>query len=715
MKNTLCFLLLFCALSLPAAATPSSDIEKQIDSILSKMTLQEKLGQLQMLPGENGKPTTEQLELARKGLLGAALNIHGPNNINKLQQATRESRLKIPLLMATDMLHGYRTILPIPLGQAATFDPELIEKASALAAREARSAGINWTLAPMADIIRDVRWGPSGDTFGEDPHLAAVMTRSSILGLQGSDYSAPNKVAACAKYLAASGGVEGGREGYTVEASLRQLEGLYFPPFKAAAGAGVACFMTSDAALNGLPGAANTWLIRSVLKKGWGFDGMVLSSPEALPYLTMSGLAKNDAEAAAIALNAGVDMETPSQLYSKFLPMGLDNNLVSQANLNDAVRRVLRIKFRAGLRTDTLAEQKTESVAPALNNTNREVAYKTALESIVLLKNEDRILPIRKQIKKILVVGGLADDPLAQLGIATPDGRPNDTITILSAIRNSAEKRGIAVNYEPGTGLFPGPKDDISKAILAAADADLIVAVVGENYYEHGKREMLGNIQPTGEQQMLLAPLSSQGKPVVAVVLSARPLFFTASHITSAILAAWFPGTMGGQAIADILFGETQPSGKLPVSWPMLPGALPIYYNHTFTTLTPQYPFGHGLTYANFELSGLELSKRKISPDGSISVGATLRNKSSVKADEVLQLYIQDAAASAPRPVKELKAFRRVTVGPGKTVKVTFTLGPKQLGFYDINGKFTVEPGEFKVWVATSSAGGLEGSFTVNP
>ena len=713
MKNTLCFLLLFCALALPAAATPSSHIEKQIDSLISKMTLQEKLGQLQILPGENGKPTAEQLELARKGLLGAALNVHGAKNVNELQQAAQLSRLKIPLLTAMDMLHGYRTIFPMPIGQAATFDPDLIEKISAIAATEARISGVNWALGPMADIMRDARWGPSGETFGEDPYLAAVMTRSSVLGLQGNDYSAPNKVAACAKYLAASGGVEGGREGYRTDSSRRNLEELYFPPLKAAAGARVAGFMTANMVLNGLPSTANPWLIRSVLKNGWAFDGAVLGY---LPYLVEIGAAKDDSEATSLAINSGVDMELASQLFSAHMPALLKNNRVSTETINEAVRRVLRIKFRAGLLNAVpLADAKAEAATLALDREKRESAYKAALESLVLLKNEQHTLPFHKSIKKILLVGAMADDSTAQLGSWSADGRAKDTVTVLSALRSKTEKLGMELAYVPGTGLDPSPKDSIPEAVTAAHSADAIVAVIGEHGFEPNFHDTFGDLQPSGLQPALVTALASMNKPMAVILISNRPLFLMPGHMVPAIMAAWFPGTLGGSAIADVLFGDAQPSGKLPVSWPMVPGQVPVYYNHTVAEMQPAYPFGHGLTYANFELSGLELSKRTIAPDGSISVGARLHNKSSVKADEVLQLYIQDTTASAPRPVKELKAFRRVTVDPGKTVKVKFTLGPKQLGFYDVNGKFAVEPGEFKVWVATSSEGGLEGSFTVNP
>ena len=713
MKNISRFTLLFCALAQTAFATPSADIEQQINTLISKMTLQEKLGQLQMLPGNNGKATPEQLELARKGLLGAALNVRGAKNTNELQLAAQESRLKIPLLIAGDIMHGYRTIFPIPLGLAATFDPELVEQAAAISAREARAAGVNWTLAPMADIARDARWGPTGDTFGEDPYTAAVMTRAMIRGFQGDDYSAPGKIAACAKYLAASGAVEGGKEGYQAESSLRNLEQLYFPPLKAAVGAGVAGFMTADAALNGLPCAANSWLLRSVAKKGWKFDGIVLSGQESLPFMLESRLAKNQAEAATLALNAGVDMENQSRFYGKFLPTALDSGLVSEADINEAVKRVLRVKFRAGLMKNPLSDQKAEAATVPLDAGKRELAYKTALESIVLLKNNNKTLPIKKEIKRILVIGGLAEDKAAQLGAWPADSRANDVITVVSSIKAIAEKRGIEVAYVPGTGTLPSDNDDIEKTISAAHETELIIAVVGEHIYDPVSRDVFGDLQPTGMQTIMLNGLPAQVRPVVLIVMSARPLFVMSANSAQASISAWFPGTMGGAAIADILFGNSQPSGKLPVSWPIAPGLVPSYYNQGTPAIFPKYPFGHGLTYADFGLSDLRLGKKKIGPKDTITVAAKLSNKSDVRAEEVLQLYIQAASSSATRPVRELKAFRRVAVNPGKAVKVQFTIGPKELGFYNAENKFVVEPGDFKVWIGTSSAGGLEGSFSV--
>ena len=735
MKKLFAAILLSAALPLCAAkplAPKKPDIEKQISALLSKMSLEEKLGQLQQLDGEaNGNARPLHFELARKGLLGSTFNVRGAKRVNELQKAALESRLKIPILFAFDVIHGYRTVFPIPLGETASFDPEAAELDAAIAAKEARAAGVRWTFAPMVDIARDPRWGRMAEGSGEDPYLGAVMARARVRGFQGGDYSAPGKVAACAKHWAAYGAAEAGRDYNTADISARTLYETYFPPFRAALDEGVATFMSAFESLNGVPCTANPWLLRTVLKKDWGFDGLVVSDYESVMELIKHGVAVDTASAAALAFNAGLDMEMRTRMLAASGVELVKKNRLPMKVVDEAVRRVLRVKFRAGLFENPYADEQADAALVPIDGDKREAAYNAALKSFVLLKNDNKTLPLPRNLKKLLVVGALADDRAALMGSWTGDGQEQDVVSILEGFRARAQETGVELLYSRGAGPVASDTDDLSAAVDAAEEADFVVAVLGEGPLMSGEAASRADISLPGRQLDLLKALAYTRKPMAVVLLSGRPLEINwLAENVPAIMAIWFPGSMGGPALADALFGDRQVAGKLPVSWPRAVGQLPLYYNHPSTgrpysasdkytskyldvANTPLFPFAHGLTYQDFTLSGPELSASTITAKGVLKVGAQLRNNGTVRADEVVQLYIQDVAASVSRPVRELKGFRRVTVEPGESKRVEFTLGPAELGFYGADLKYRVEPGEFRVWVSTSSEGGLPGSFHV--
>ncbi|NLO90489.1 MAG: glycosyl hydrolase [Elusimicrobia bacterium] len=724
--------LLLAALAAPVLAAAPADMDARIGALLSQMTVEEKLGQLQQLDGEaNGEARAEHFDLARKGLLGSTLNVRGAKRTNELQRAALQSRLAIPILFAFDVIHGYRTIFPVPLGEAASFDPAQAETDAALAARETRASGVRWTFAPMVDIARDPRWGRIVEGSGEDAYLGSAMARARVRGFQGADYSAGDRVAACAKHWAAYGAAEAGRDYSTAEVPERTLYETYFPPFRAAVEQGVATFMSAFDSLNGVPCTANTWLMRGVLKGDWGFPGLVVSDYTSVHELMAHGVAADGADAARLALNAGVDMEMVSRDYVTNGAALLAQGKISQAELDEAVRRVLRVKFLAGLFDKPYAEEAAEDAIVSMNGDSRQAAYDAAVKSFVLLKNENNALPIPPGVKNLLLVGALADDQAALMGSWTGDGKAEDCITVLQEFRAKSAERGIRLTYLYAAGPEASEKDDILAAVKAAKRADYVVAVLGEGPNMSGEAASRSDLSLPGRQLELLKALAATGKPVALALMSGRPvdLNWPAANIP-AIMQAWFPGTMGGPALADALFGTVQPAGKLPLSWPRSVGQIPLYYNHLSTGRpadpgnkysskyldapnTPLYPFGHGLTYMPFELNDLRVSASSIAPSGTVSVSASLSNKGSVRADEVVQLYLQDTVASVARPVRELKGFERVTLEPGQSRRVEFKLGPSELGFYGADLKYRVEPGEFRVWVSTSSEGGLQGSFNV--
>jgi beta-glucosidase len=722
--------LLIQALSV-AAQAPRTSVERRINSLLARMTLEEKIGQLQQLDGEaNGNYRLEHLELVRRGLLGSTLNVRGAERSNELQRvAVEQSRLKIPLLFGFDVIHGYRTIFPIPLGEASSWDTVAVERAASIAAREARASGVHWTFAPMVDIARDARWGRIAEGSGEDPYLGSALARARVRGFQGTDYSAPDRVVACAKHWAAYGAAEAGRDYNTTDMSETTLRDIYFPPFKAATDAGVGTFMSAFNDLNGVPATANPFIMTKVLRNEWKFDGFVVSDYTAVEELLKHGVAADGSEAARLALTAGVEMEMVSRLYNKHVAQLLREGKLSQAILNEAVRRILRIKFRLGLFERPYADAVREQSALA-NPEHIKAARDIASRSMVLLKNERETLPLSKTLRSIAVIGPLADSRKDMIGSWSGDGRAEDAVTLLAGIKAKVGPR-VKVSYAKGCEINDDSNAGFDEALKAARGADVAIVAVGESAEMSGEAASRSSLDLPGRQLELVKALHATGKPVIVVLMNGRPLSIVwVAENVPAILETWFAGTQGGHAIADVLFGDVNPGGKLPVTFPRNAGQCPIYYNHKNTgrppdannkytskyldvPWTPLFPFGYGLSYTKFRLTNLQLSARSIPVSGRLTASVEVENTGARAGDEVVQLYIRDVASSVTRPVKELKGFERITLRPGERRRITFKLGPEQLGFYNRDMRFTVEPGEFKVFAGTNSEEGLEGSFSV--
>ena len=711
-------------LAFPFSSTSQrpSNVEQKIEALLARMTLEEKLGQLQQLDGEaNGNYRPEHLDLVRKGMLGSTLNVRGAQRTNELQRiAVEQSRLKIPVLFGFDVIHGYRTIFPVPLGEASSWDPPVAERSASIAAAEARAAGVHWTFAPMVDIARDARWGRIVEGSGEDPYLGAAMARARVRGFQGNDYSGSDKVMACAKHWVAYGAAEGGRDYNTTDMSERTLREIYFPPFKAAVDEGVGTLMSAFNDLNGVPASANPFTLTTVLRSEWKFDGFVVSDYTSVQELIQHGLAANEADAAQLALNAGVDMEMVSRLYSQNGPQLLRSGKLSEARIDEAVRRVLRMKFRLGLFDRPYADE-TRERSVILSQANVSAARETAARSIVLLKNEQETLPLPKNLKSIVVVGPLADDQVDMLGPWSGDGNAADVVTLLSGIKQKVSP-GTKVIYAKGGEIDSDSTQGFDEAVRAARDADAVIIAVGESAAMSGEASSRSSLDLPGRQLDLVKAVQATAKRVIVVLMNGRPLTINwIAGNSPAILETWFAGTQAGNAIADVLFGDVNPGGKLPVTFPRSVGQEPLYYNHMNTgrppdannkytskyldlPWTPLFPFGYGLSYTQFRLSNLQLSAPRIRPDGRITVSVEVENVGHIAGDEVVQLYIRDVAASVTRPVRELKGFQRITLRPGEKRRLEFRLGPEQLGLYDRQMRFVVEAGEFKVMVGNSSA-----------
>ena len=714
----------------PSLSQRSGDIEKRIDALLAQMTLEEKLGQLQQLDGEsNGNFRPEHLQLARQGLLGSTLNVRGAQKTNQLQRiAVTESRLKIPLIFGFDVIHGYRTIFPIPLGEAASWDPAAVERSTSIAAAEARAAGVHWTFAPMVDIARDPRWGRIAEGAGEDPYLGSQMARARVRGFQGNDYSASDRIVACAKHWVAYGAAEGGRDYNTTEVSERTLREVYFPPFRATVNAGVGTFMSAFNDLDGVPASANRFTLTEVLRGEWKFDGFVVSDYTSVEELIKHGVAANGADAAREALNAGVEMEMVSRLYNKNARELMRQHQLTQQTIDEAVRRILRVKFRLGLFARPYTDEGLESKV-IFNSANVAAAREIAGRSIVLLKNDRHTLPLDKNVRSIALIGPLADSQADMLGSWSGDGKPEDAITLLQGIK--ARVPQATVNYAQGCDIGCATADGFENALRAAKESDVAIIAVGESAAMSGEAASRSSLDLPGRQLDLVKAVEATGKPTVVVLMNGRPLTINwIAENSPAILETWFGGTQAGNAIADVLFGDVNPGGKLPVTFPRTIGQIPIYYNHKNTgrppdagnkysskyldaPWTPLFPFGYGLSYTQFEITNLQLSSQHIPLAGKVTVRVDVRNTGKRAGDEVVQLYIRDTAASVTRPVKELKGFQRVTLQPGETKHLEFVLGAEQLGFWNRQMRFMVEPGEFKVMVGPNSEDLIETKFEV--
>ena len=728
--TVLLFSILLFLFILPISAQRNqAEIENKINALIAKMTLAEKLGQLQMLDGEaNGKYRPEHLELARKGLLGSTLNVRGAKMTDELQRAALESRLKIPILLGFDVIHGYRTIFPVPLGESASWDLNSIEKTAAIAAAESRAAGVHWTFAPMVDIARDPRWGRIIEGAGEDTYLGSKIAFARVRGFQGTDYSANDKVLATAKHWVGYGAAEAGRDYNTTNISERSLREIYFPPFKASIDAGVGSFMTAFNDLDGIPATGNPYILRDVLRKDWKFDGLVVSDYTAVMELMFHGLAKDEPDAAMYGLNAGTNIEMVSRLYNQYGADLVKNNKVSMETIDEAVRNVLRIKYRLGLFDKPFADEKLEK-REIFKKEYRDYAEVSAEKSFVLLKNENETLPISKKIKSIAVVGDLANNKKEMNGNWTGDGQPEDPITILEALKQ--KHPNVKINYAKGCDAYCQTDQEFNAATEAARSSDFTIMVVGESADMSAEAASRSDINLPGMQTDLIKQIDETGKPYAVVLMNGRPLTinWTAEN-SPAILETWFAGTMAGNAIIDTLFGDANPGGKLPITFPRSVGQIPIYYNHKSTGRpflaeqkytskyldipnSPLYPFGYGLSYTNFDFRNLRLDKLKIKPTESVKVSVEVTNTGKLAGDEVVQLYINDIAASVTRPVRELRGFRRITLQPKETKTIEFTLAPDDLAFYNREMKRVIEPGKFQIIVGDSSDSGLRSTLEV--
>ena len=721
----------FLAAIAPVRSQRPRDVEQRVNALLAQMTLEEKLGQLQQLDGEgNGNFRPEHLELIRKGLLGSTLNVRGAQRTNQVQRvAMNESRLKIPVLFGFDVIHGYRTIFPIPLAEASSWDPSLAERSAAVAAQEANNVGLRWTFAPMVDIARDPRWGRITEGAGEDPFLGAAFARARVRGFQGVDYSAPDKVLACAKHYVAYGAAEGGRDYNTTDLSENTLREIYFPPFKAAADAGVGTLMSAFNAINGVPASANAFTLTKVLRDEWKFDGFVVSDYTSVKELINHGVAANEEEAAALALNAGVEMEMVSRSYNTFGPRLLQQNKVTMARIDEAVRRVLRIKFRLGLFDQPYTDEAREPNA-LLRPESIRLAREIAGRSMVLLKNDREALPLSKSVGSIAVIGPLADDRRAPLGWWAGDGKEENTVTPLAGIKAKVSAQ-TKVGYAKGCDVKDDSTAGFDEAVNLAKQSDLAILFVGETADMVGEAASRSTLDLPGRQMELVQAIHAVGKPTVVVLVNGRPLSvgWIANNVP-AILESWMGGSESGNAIADILFGDVNPSAKLPVTFPRSVGQVPMYYNYMNTgrppeaenrytskyfdmPWTPLFPFGHGLSYTKFKITNLQLSAPRIDANGKLTVSVDVENVGARAGDEVVQLYIRDPVATMTRPVKELKGFQRVSLQPGQKRRVEFVLDREHLGFWNREMRYVVEPGEFRVMVGSSSADVIEARFEV--
>nr|WP_315170057.1 beta-glucosidase BglX [uncultured Flavobacterium sp.] len=748
---------LMTTVSMNAQKIPHLDqtkpIEERIDLLMQQMTLEEKVGQMNQYngfwevtgPAPKGGDAEKKYEHLRKGWVGSMLTVRGVKEVKAVQKiAVEETRLGIPLIIGFDVIHGYKTLSPIPLAEAASWDLEAIKKSAQVAADEASAVGINWTFGPNVDISNDARWGRVMEGAGEDPYLGSKIAKARVTGFQGdtkADLLKVNTIAACAKHFAAYGFAESGRDYNTVDISDSKLYNTVLPPFKSATDAGVRTLMNSFNILNGVPATGNAFLQRDILKGQWKFDGFVVSDWASVREMMAHGFAKDGAEATAKAVIAGSDMDMESHLYVVELVKLVKEGKVKEALVDDAVRRILRVKFELGLFDNPYkyCDEKREK-ATLGSKANNEAVLDMAKKSIVLLKNEKGLLPLKKAGQKIAMIGALANDknsPLGSWRIASDDN------TAVSVLEGMQQYKGNQLTFEKGADLTVGKTTFIDELVFNTADksgfeaakkvaatADVVVMVLGEHGFQSGEGRSRTNLDLPGVQQELLEEVYKVNPNIVLVLNNGRPLAlpWAAEHIP-AIVEAWHLGTQTGNAVAQVLYGDYNPSGKLPMSFPRNVGQVPIYYNnyntgrpvnsdknvfwshYTDVEKTPLFPFGFGLSYTTFDYKKLKINKASFAKGEPVVVSVDITNSGNYDGKEIAQLYIQDVAASLARPVKELKGFELIALKKGETKTVTFTLTEKELGFYDNAGKYLVEAGTFKLMVGGSSDKGLEGQF----
>jgi beta-glucosidase len=729
----------------PPAAEPAP-YEAEVQALLGRMTVEEKLGQLQQLAwtgdtGPGGGQTAKAEKAARQGRLGSVLNIYGAKTTNTLQRmAVEESRLGIPLVFGLDVIHGMWTTFPIPLAQAASFDPAVATRDAEVSAKEARSNGVHWAFSPMMDVTHEPRWGRISEGSGEDPYLTAAIAAAKTRGYQGDDLRAKDRLAACAKHFAAYGGAEGGRDYNTVDVSEARLRNLYLGPFLAAVDAGVATVMASFNTIGGVPAHGNRHTLTEILKEDWEFGGVVVSDYNGIQEMTVHGFAADHADAGRLALNAGVDMEMASTTLADHGKRLLRGGDITTARLDDAVARILRLKFRLGLFDHPYADEDAAIGEPT--KASRAAARETAARTLVLLKNtparkeETALLPLSPSASAIAVVGPFADSTDLRGSWAGPWADAFPPVTVLDAVKDAAPKAQVS----HARGVDPAGEDTggIAKAAAVARAAEVAIVVVGEASALSGEAAVRSDISLPGQQEKLIAAIADTGTPFVVVQVSGRPLTMGGwLDSAPAVLQAWHPGIEGGNAIADVLFGTVNPGGKLPVSFPRSAGQIPIYYNHENTGRPydpdnkytskyldladgPQFAFGHGLSYTTFDIGEPKLSVSRVTADAlregdTVEVAVPVRNTGKREGDEVVQVYLRDPVASLVQPVRRLCGFRRVTLGAGKSATLRFRLGAEDLGFWthDRDGTFTVEKGEIQIYAGNSSLARSERTLTI--
>lgn len=735
-------------LNMATATAQKQTMSEYIDKLMAKMTVEEKIGQLNLLPGNDintGEIMNSPLaELVQRGQLGAVLNVKGVAKVRSLQQyAVQKSRLGIPLLIGQDVIHGYETVLPIPLAQACAWNPDAVEAGSRMAATEASANGINWVYSPMVDVSTDARWGRIAESYGEDPYLSSVMAAAAVRGYQGSGEAsgyATNEVMACLKHYALYGAAEGGRDYNTVDMSHLRMYNQYLPPYKAAVEAGVGSVMSSFNIADGIPATGNRWLITDVLRRQWGFNGFLVTDYGSINEMTVWGFG-NHKTSTIQAFNAGTDMDMCSKAYSSYLKQCIDEGSVSMNDLDRAVRRVLEAKYKLGLFSNPYRYCDLKRPARDIYTAeHRQLARDVAAQTFVLLKNDNNLLPLRKQ-GTIALIGPLADTRSNMVGCWSTADKPEKYSTLREAMTRYLGNRA-TVLYAQGSNIYldsvrqravetrrPIPIGDngqlLQEAISTANKADVVVACLGEMAEMTGESKSRADLNMPDAQLILLKALLETGKPVVLLNFSGRPtvLSWESEHVP-AIMNVWFPGSEAGDAVCDVLFGDKAPTGKLAVSMPRATGQEPLYYNHLNTgrpiadgskvyvryrsnyidvVQGPLYPFGFGLSYTTYSYGPVTLSSANITPEGKVTASIEVTNTGQRDGDEVVQLYIHDKLASVVRPVKELKGFQRVHIAKGGSKTVSFEIDAKKLSYYDANGKTVLEPGDFDIMIGPNS------------
>ncbi len=727
------------------------DVEKKVDSLLALMTLEEKIGQLVLYNGSwdltgpaSNLDNQQKEENIKNGRVGAMLNVLSVKATTEAQKLVMEnSRLKIPMLFGYDVIHGYSTMFPVPLGETASWDLEAIEEGARIAALESVAHGVNWTFSPMIDISRDARWGRIMEGSGEDPYLTSVVGVAKIKGYQGTDLSDPNTIAATAKHFAGYGLAEAGRDYNTVHLGENELHNTILPPFKAAVDAGVATVMNSFNDIDGIPATGHRVLQRDILKEEWGWEGFVVSDWASITEMIYHGFAKDKTHAAEIAMKAGSDMDMEGGSYEEGLAGLVKEKKVDEDLIDDAVKRVLRVKFKLGLFEDPYRYSNKDMLATLPVEKHMEVARDIARKSIVLLKNENNILPLKPSLKNIAVIGPLADDKDTPIGNWRAQGEANSAISVIEGVRNAVGNRG-KVTYAKGTDLGMGERSFLmplkinktdrsgfAEAVAVASKADVVLMVLGEDGFQSGEGRSQVEIGFAGLQQELLEEVYKVNKNIVLVLMNGRPMDISrATENLPGIVVTWQLGSESGNAIADVLFGKYNPSGKLPVSFPRSVGQEPLYYNQkntgrpsnpehvTFSGYTDSekdalYPFGFGLSYTTFDYSDPKLSALQMKEGDNLELSFTIRNSGEVKGKEIVQLYLRDVVASATRPMKELKGFQLVELAPGESKNIKFTIDDKMLQFYSASRKWESEAGDFELFIGGNSVDLKKVSFSL--